>query len=74
MFSKIVVVVEICKFVECSRIGLNDCEESFNACFSAILFAMNVLLSISKSTKRALGGFVCFVLNLANSGNSLPFH
>lgn len=33
MFSKIVVVVEICKFLECSRIGLNDVKESFNACF-----------------------------------------
>lgn len=32
MFSKIMAVVEICKFVEC-RIGLNDFEESFNACF-----------------------------------------
>lgn len=42
MFSKIVVVVEMCKFVECSRIGLNDFEESFNACFWVnFFFAVN---------------------------------
>ena len=33
MFSKIVVVVGICKFLECRRIGLNEVKESLMRAF-----------------------------------------
>ena len=64
MFSRLLVLVEIYKFVECKILGLNDFEKSFRVCFWInFFFAMNGLLQFSSPLERELG---LFVWNLAN--------
>ena len=68
---KIVVVVEICKIVECSILGLKDFEESVNVCFWINVLQWMASCPSQSPLQRKLGFFAC--LNLTNTNNSLHF-